>query len=97
MPPFEQVGLTVDTSLAALELAAAGSGVALVLERFARPFIEQGRIRAVPGLQLPQEQSHYLLTRDGLNAPRAEAMLFCDWLQHALLAEREILGTGEAA
>lgn len=97
-PPFEQAGVTVDTSLAALELVAAGSGVALVLERFARHFVAQGRIRQVPGLQLPQEQSHYLLTRDDIDAPRAEAMLFCDWLQHELVAAREIhTNTGEAA
>jgi LysR family glycine cleavage system transcriptional activator len=87
-PPFEHVGVTVDTTLAALELVAAGAGVALVLERFALPFIEQGRVRRVTGLNLPQEQSHYLLTRDGMNAPRAEAMLFCDWLQQALAAEQ---------
>lgn len=87
-PPFEHVGVTVDTTLAALELVAAGAGVALVLERFARPFIDQGRVRLVPGLALPQEQSHYLLTRDGMNAPRAEAMVFCDWLQQALAAEQ---------
>lgn len=96
-PPFDQVGITVDTSLAALELVAAGSGVALVLERFARPFVEQGRMRQVPGLQLPQEQSHYLLTRDGIDAPRAETTLFCDWLQQELLADQEIHETGEAA
>lgn len=88
-PPFDQVGLTVDTTLAALELVAAGAGAALVLERFARPFVAQGRIRLVPELYLPQEQSHYLLTREGMDAPRAEAMLFCDWLQHSLHLERE--------
>lgn len=87
-PPFEHVGVTVDTTLAALELVAAGAGVALVLERFARPFIELGRVRPVPGLRLPQEQSHYLLTRDGMNTPRAEAMLFSDWLQQTLAAEQ---------
>ncbi|TDQ78460.1 LysR family transcriptional regulator [Dongia mobilis] len=87
-PPFDQVGITVDTSLAALEMVAAGAGVALVLERFARPFVAQGRIRQVPDLLLPQDQSHYLLLRDGIDAPRAETMLFCDWLQQALIAER---------
>jgi LysR family glycine cleavage system transcriptional activator len=87
-PPFEQVGITVDTSLAALEMVAAGAGVALVLERFARPFVAQGRIRQVPDLMLPQDQSHFLLLRDGIDAPRAETMLFCDWLQQALITER---------
>jgi len=42
----------------------------------------------VPDILLPQDQSHYLLTRDGLEAPRAEAMLFCDWLQQQLAAEK---------
>jgi len=87
-PPFDQVGMTVDTSLAALEMVAAGHGAALVLERFARPYIAQGRVRRVPDILLPQDQSHYLLTRDGLEAPRAEAMLFCDWLQQQLAAEK---------
>lgn len=97
LPPFDQVGLTVDTTLAALELVAAGAGAALVLERFARPLVAQGRIRQVPNLYLPQEQSHFLLTRDGMEAPRAEATLFCDWLQQALLAERDLQTSGAAA
>ncbi len=80
-------GITVDTSLAALELVAAGHGAALVLARFAAAYEKAGRVRRVPGIELPQDQSHYLLTPNSLDAPRAEAALFADWLRQQLLEE----------
>lgn len=80
-------GITVDTTLAALELVAAGHGAALVLARFAAAYEKTGRVRRVPGIELPHDQSHYLLTPNSLDAPRAEAALFADWLRQQLLDE----------
>lgn len=85
--PTGSAGITVDTSLAALEMVAAGHGAALVLSRFAAAYEAAGRVRRVPGIELPQEQSHYLLIPNSLEAPRAEALLFADWLRQELAAE----------
>ncbi len=68
-------------------MVAAGHGAALVLSRFAAAYEAAGRVRRVPGIELPQEQSHYLLTPSSLDAPRAEALLFADWLRQQLAAE----------
>jgi len=89
-------GVTVDTSLAALELVASGHGAALVLARFARAYEAGGRVRRVPGIELPQEQSHYLLTPNSLDAPRAEALLFGDWLRRQLHIESPATPAGSA-
>jgi LysR family glycine cleavage system transcriptional activator len=85
--PKGGAGITVDTSLAALEIVASGHGAALVLSRFAAAFEAEGRVRRVPGIELPHEQSHYLLTPLDFEAPRAEALLFSDWLRQELAAE----------
>jgi LysR family glycine cleavage system transcriptional activator len=85
--PLGSPGMTVDTSLAALEVVAAGHGAALVLSRFAAAYEATGRVCRVPGIEVAQEQSHYLLTPNSLDAPRAEAQLFADWLRQQLQAE----------
>jgi LysR family glycine cleavage system transcriptional activator len=77
---------TADTSLVALEMAAAGMGFALVLRSFALPHAAQGRIRIVPGIELPQPQSHYLVSRDGDERPRPEALVFRDWILREMAA-----------
>lgn len=78
--PEQNARMTVDTSLMAIELVAADMGCALVLRSFARPHAAQGRVRIVPGTELPQPQSHYLLSRTGDERPQPEALVFRDWL-----------------
>lgn len=78
--------ITVDTSLVAIEMAAAGMGCALVLRSFALPQAAQGRVRIVPGIELPQPQSHYLVSRDGDERPRPEALVFRDWILNEMAA-----------
>ena len=73
-------GIKVDTSLAALELAAAGSGCALVQRSFARHFAESGRLTVPVERELPLEESHYLVGPEGGGQPKPEALLFRDWL-----------------
>nr|WP_298681972.1 LysR substrate-binding domain-containing protein [uncultured Dongia sp.] len=85
--PAGGAGIIVDTSLAALELVASGHGAALVLSRFAAAYEANGRVRRVPGIVVPQDQSHYLLTPNSLDAPRAEVLLFADWLRQKLQDE----------
>ena len=70
----------VDTSLAAAELAAAGFGYAILLRRFAEPFLRSGRLVAPAGLTLPMARAHYLLMPLGSERPRPEVLLLRDWL-----------------
>lgn len=78
-PPFR--GVNVDTSLAALELAAAGHGPAIVLEGFARPYVAAGRLALATDDVLAVAQAHYLLGPEGAGRPPPEAALFRDWLR----------------
>ncbi len=78
--------LTVDTSLMAIELAAAGMGCALVLRSFALPHVAQGRVTIMPGIELPQPQSHYLVSPTGHERQRPEALVFEDWLLREMAA-----------
>ena len=82
---------TVDTSLAAIELVAAGMGSALVLRCFARSDRARDRVAIVPGIELPQPQAHYLLTPDSAVSAKPEALVFQQWLasEMAALAEAE--------
>lgn len=77
---------TVDTSLAAIELAAAGMGCALVLRCFARSDRARGRIAIVPGIELPQPQAHYLLSSDGASSAKPETLVFEHWLAAEMAA-----------
>ncbi len=79
LPPFQ--GVNVDTSLAALELAAAGHGPAIVLEGFARPYIASGRLAVATEDLLPVQQAHFLLSPAGAARPPPEAAFFRDWLK----------------
>lgn len=74
-------GLQVDTSLTALELAAAGSGFAIVLRSFAERYLHSGRlVTPFEGL-LAIEEAHYLLLPEARQRPRPEVLLLCDWLR----------------
>jgi LysR family glycine cleavage system transcriptional activator len=72
--------IAVDTSLAALELTAAGEGAAIVLDSFAQAYEAQGRVRRVPSTSLSQDQAHYFLAQEGGGPMRPEVLLFRDWL-----------------
>ncbi len=73
-------GVKSDTSLAALELAVAGVGCALVLRSFAAPYIARGQLRLAADIELPLDQAHYLVLRQGERRLRPEVALFRDWL-----------------
>lgn len=79
LQPFR--GINVDTSLAALELAAAGHGPAIVLEGFARPYVASGRLTVATEDLLPVEQAHFLLSPEGAGRPAPEATVFRNWLK----------------
>lgn len=55
-------GVSVDTSAAAIDLVATGEGCAIVLERFARSAMEQGRNIELGTGNVRSSQSHFLVT-----------------------------------
>ena len=73
-------GYKVDTSLAAAELAASGLGCAILLKRFAMPYLQSGRLVMPADLGLGLSRAHYLLMPIGRERPRPEVLLLRDWL-----------------
>lgn len=72
--------LKVDSSLTALELAASGLGVALVLHCFARPYLQDGRlIRPLP-LHVQTGQAHFIVTAASRRDLAPEVLACRDWL-----------------
>ncbi|MCP9481244.1 LysR substrate-binding domain-containing protein [Shimia sp. CNT1-13L.2] len=76
--------LKADSSLMALQTVSAGRGVTMVLESFARPYLERGDLVAPTEYKLPKRRSHYLVLNDR-KGPRDEVRLFCNWVQSLYL------------
>jgi LysR family glycine cleavage system transcriptional activator len=73
-------GPTVDTTIAALELAAAGSGVALAHGIFLDAYFATGRlVRALPQ-EFADDNSYSVITPERPQRIRREVQLFRDWL-----------------
>lgn len=72
--------ITVDTTIAALELAAAGDASAVVPERFARTAVGAGRVTLALQQSFPMRQAHYLLRPVDDPTPSAQARAFLAWL-----------------
>ncbi len=73
----------MDTSLAALELACTGAGVALVLSSFAEPYLRQGRLVRPIRIEQPQRQAHYIAWPSEDRAPSFEVAQFLAWIKAA--------------
>ncbi|MFZ5790636.1 MAG: LysR substrate-binding domain-containing protein [Pseudomonadota bacterium] len=86
--PAHRHAVTVDTSLAALELVAAGFGHTIVLRCFAERYIEAGRVRRSFDIELSQEHAHYFLFREDTQALKPEVRLFRDWIMDQARAAR---------
>ncbi len=76
---------SVDTTLAAVDLVAAGCGFAVVLERFATTAIDIGRPIAIAGPPLPIDQAHYLIAAPQGAGARASRVLFESWLEEVFV------------
>ena len=72
--------MTLDTSVAAIELAAATAMVAIVPERFARRALADGRIVRVSDTLVPMRQSRYVLWPERC-PPSSEALSFVSWVR----------------
>lgn len=57
----DQIGFSVDTTLAAVECVAAGGGIALVMKRFAEDLVLAGRVAIPVADEFPMEEAHHIL------------------------------------
>lgn len=79
--------VTVDTSVAALEVVASSDLWAVVPERFARQGVATGRLLQAPGAPVPMRQAHYLLRSDNAGPPSGQALAFTYWLREQEAAD----------
>ena len=79
--PSSSFSVSVDTTIAALEIVAAGNGVATILTRYANAAITAGRPIAKIGQPVAFGQSHYLVKGAGKKPPQPEITAFTDWLR----------------
>ena len=85
--PVPKSLIKVDSSVIALQLIASGKGSAIVLESFARPYIESGQLVAPFKHRLPVQPAHYLIKREGTEG-REEVDQFCRWMTSVFQAAR---------
>ncbi|KIC08579.1 LysR family transcriptional regulator [Leisingera sp. ANG-M1] len=71
--------LKADSSLLALQTVAAGHGVTMVLESFARQYIEQGLVVVPTTYKLPKRRSHYMVINDRAGQ-RDEVKAVSNWI-----------------
>ena len=83
-------GLTVDTTIAALELAAAGAGVALAHGIFLSAYFATGRLVNALPQQFPDDFSYFVITPERPQRMRREAQRFRDWLVAAASSPGEL-------
>ncbi len=79
-------GPTVDTTIAALELAAADAGVVLAHGIFLDAYFSTGRLVRVLPQEFPDENSYFVITPERPQRIRREVQLFRDWLVDAASA-----------
>ena len=77
---LRQKHISVDTSLAALELAAGGVGCALILRRFAETMLASGQLVLAEDRELSVPQSHYFVDSGPNENSRREVSEFRNWL-----------------
>ncbi|UWQ89777.1 LysR family transcriptional regulator [Rhodobacteraceae bacterium M382] len=75
-----KTALFVDTTLAAIELAASGAGAAMVMRRYAEMPFAQNRLAQVGAAEIPMGQGHYLMPTVGERPKTNEVTLVRDWI-----------------
>ncbi len=82
-------GPSVDTTVAALELAASGAGCALAHRLFVEPYLRTGRLVPAFDRDFDDENAYFVVTPERPRRIRREVQTFRDWL--VALAAAEIL------
>jgi LysR family glycine cleavage system transcriptional activator len=73
-------GLTVDTTVAALELAAAGAGIALAHRLFLGAYLTTKRLVIALPREFSDDNSYFVITPERPQRVRREVQLFREWL-----------------
>jgi len=73
-------GPTVDTTLAALELAASGAGCALAHPLFLGAYFSTGRLVTAIDREFADDNSYFVVTPERPQRPRREVQVCRDWL-----------------
>lgn len=81
-------GPSVDTTLAALELAASGAGCALAHRIFLAAYFATGRLVKAVEREFADDNSYFIVTPERPQRPRREVLAFRDWLAGAAVAAR---------
>jgi LysR family transcriptional regulator, glycine cleavage system transcriptional activator len=81
--PAARIGPTVDTTIAALELAAAGAGVALAHRVFLTAYLATRRLVVALDHDFIDDNSYFVVTPERPQRMRREVQLFRDWLLSA--------------
>ncbi len=76
-----RAAVTVDTSVAAIEIVATSSMWSILPERFARQSVKDERIFQAPGEPIRMRQAHYLLRPDNAEPLSGQAVAFSHWLR----------------
>ena len=79
--PGSAAVIAVDTSLAAMEMAASGEFSTTVLSRFARAAIMDGRFVTAEWATADIDEAHWVVTPADRTEVSAEARQFVDWLR----------------
>lgn len=79
--PLAAGDVTVDTSLAAIELALSGTCSALLPSRFVARHLADGRLTSLPGAVVPMTQAHFLVRPSSRTDLSPEATHFAAWLR----------------
>jgi LysR family transcriptional regulator, glycine cleavage system transcriptional activator len=88
-----EFGQTVDTTIAALELASADAGCALAHPLFLEAYFASGRlVRALPQV-FADDRSHFVITPERPQRIRREVQLFRDWLISVAMTQSEVAET----
>ena len=84
MAPLQASDVTVDTSLAAMEIARSGPFCAMVPARFAARLLSAGELRTVEGCSAAMSQAHYVVRSQTQTHTSIEGLLFLEWLRDTL-------------
>lgn len=87
LPPY--TGVNIDTTIGALELAAAGFGATMAQICFAQPYIATGRLVRALESDVPLDAAHYILTSEGAKKTPPEALLFRNWLRSEVAGDAD--------
>lgn len=88
-PPHREQIIRVDSTLLALELAAAGIGNAIVFRNLAQPYLAANRVSDLRMPDRPARMAHYILRPLDRPRQKASARLFSQWIKAELLRDME--------